>query len=88
MEAAPANHPGAIMNLHSVERGGRRSHKDGNNTGDAVVGNIILKDKAGVWATEGAHYHHGTTRIVMLNPITVNFLPISPAARLWKTVAV
>ena len=59
MEAAPANHPGAIMNLHSVQRGGRRSHKDGTNNGNAVVGNVILKDKARVWTTEGAHYHHG-----------------------------
>jgi len=61
MEAAPAAHPSAIMTLHSVERGGRRNHKDGTNTRNAVVGNIILKDKAAVWTTEGAHYHHGMT---------------------------
>ena len=59
MEAAPLDHPSAIMTLHSLARGGRRKHKDGNSCENAVVGNVILKDKAGVWGTEGAHYHHG-----------------------------
>ncbi|MEM7256229.1 MAG: ADP-ribosylglycohydrolase family protein [Pseudomonadota bacterium] len=54
-EAAPDQHPGAIMALHSTGRGGRGAQSPE----QAVVGNLILKDKAALWNQRGVHYHHG-----------------------------
>lgn len=54
-EAAPQVHPSSIMSLHSTGRGGRGSQS----RNDAVVGNLILKDKADYWNRRNVHYHHG-----------------------------
>jgi len=54
-EAAPKVHPSSIMSLHSTGRGGR----GGQSAEDAVVGNLILKNKAEYWNKPNVHYHHG-----------------------------
>ena len=56
MEAAPAEHPSAIMTLHSTQRGGRQSVAKGNSE---IVGDVILKGREHLWKQGGAHYHHG-----------------------------
>ncbi|WP_223788479.1 ADP-ribosylglycohydrolase family protein [Marinicella meishanensis] len=54
--AAPAQHPSAIMSLHSKQHGGR--HRLGAQQAD-VVGAVILHDKAEFWDRPGVHYHQG-----------------------------
>jgi hypothetical protein len=54
-EAAPEVHPGSIMALHSTGRGGRGRQAPQ----EAVVGQLILKDKASYWNRPNIHYHHG-----------------------------
>ncbi len=56
MQAAPKTHPSSIMSLHSTGAGGRGDNRDVQNP---VVGRVILKDKAHLWAQSGVHYHHG-----------------------------
>ncbi len=56
MEAAPADHPSAIMTLHSTRRGGRKNVAQGNSE---IVGDVILRGRANLWQQPGTHYHHG-----------------------------
>jgi ADP-ribosylglycohydrolase len=57
-EAAPEFHPSSIMSLHSTSSGGRRSATSPAPTPE-VVGNVILKGRAGYWNRPNVHYHHG-----------------------------
>jgi ADP-ribosylglycohydrolase len=54
--AAPTNHPSSIMNLHSVNHGGRKGSAKANKQ---IVGEVILKDKARYWNQANTHYHQG-----------------------------
>ena len=56
MEAAPAFHPSSIMSLHSTNAGGRGAQNS--DSGQEVVGDVILKDKRKFWGTPNQHYHH------------------------------
>lgn len=56
MEPAPADHPSAIMTLHSTRRGGRQNVARGT---AEIVGDVILKGRADLWRQDGTHYHHG-----------------------------
>lgn len=55
MEAAPADHPSAIMTLHSTRRGGREGVAQGSSE---IIGDVILKGRADLWRQPGTHYHH------------------------------
>ncbi|TGN39510.1 ADP-ribosylglycohydrolase family protein [Marinobacter confluentis] len=55
-EAAPEFHPSSIMSLHSTSSGGRRSASA---PAPEVVGNVILKGRAGYWNRPNVHYHQG-----------------------------
>jgi ADP-ribosylglycohydrolase len=52
-EAAPAQHPSSIMNLHSTSGGGRGGQRG------SIVGDVILKGRKDLWGQPGIHYHHG-----------------------------
>ncbi|WP_263656786.1 hypothetical protein [Marinobacter halotolerans] len=53
-EAAPEFHPSSIMSLHSTTSGGRRG---GEVSAPEVVGNLILKGRAGYWNQPNVHCH-------------------------------
>ena len=57
MEAAPAFHPSSIMSLHSTNAGGRGAQNS--DSGQEVVGDVILKDKRKFWGIPKQHYHQG-----------------------------
>lgn len=71
MEAAPAEHPSAIMSLHSTRAGGRSGltkksatknstavNDPGSYSGE-IIGDVILKGKRKLWGDSRVHYHHG-----------------------------
>lgn len=59
-EAAPDFHPSSIMSLHSTRSGGRSFGRDGSKKqAPEVVGEVILKGKAGYWNVPNVHYHQG-----------------------------
>lgn len=58
LHAAPSFHPSSIMSLHSTRQGGRASHSTAN-SGQDVVGDLILKGRRQFWNVSNMHYHQG-----------------------------
>jgi len=57
LEAAPETHPSSIMSLHSTTGGGRSRGQP--NSGQEIVGDVILKGRRHLWGRPNGHYHHG-----------------------------
>ena len=57
-EAAPDFHPSSIMALHSTSQGGRGTQGQ-RETGQEIVGGVILKGRRKYWGKANQHYHRG-----------------------------